>query len=346
MKTSIGAAICACLGMTSLAMAQDLPETTIKVIGNLSSSTQSKKVETPFWTGGIQDASGGQVTAEFRSWDQLGLKGPEVFGLLSKGGAHVATAQLGHHSGSDPINDGNDLAGMSASFDDFAAASEAFFPVLSDYYADKLGLHLISLQSYQSQVVYCREAFSGLADLKGHRVRTSGASQADFINYIGGVAINVPFGDVQQSLEQGVIDCAITSTVGGYTSRWYEGADYIYALPINFGAGATAANLEWWNAQPDSVRTFLTDELEALSDAMWVQNREEDAMGIACNTSGPCDLGEPAGMTLVDFTEADVALRNEAFVAAVLPGWIERCGEVCEGAYDDALASVTGLARQ
>lgn len=326
------------------ALAQELPETTVNMVGNLSITTQSQQLEAPFWETGIGEASGGRITANFRPWDQMGLRGPEVFGLLSEGVMNIATAQLGHHSGAAPINDGNDLAGLSADFDQFQSVSEAFFPALQAYYRHQLGLHLIALQSYQSQIMYCRDPITGLQDLEGKRIRSSGASQADFINHFGGSGVDVAFGEVQQALEQGVIDCAITGTLGGYTARWYEAARHLYTLPVNFGAGATAANAAWWGGLDPAVQEFLTTQITDLSQRMWDLNREENSIGIACNTDGPCPLGEPAGMQLVEASQEDLDLRRQALLDAVLPGWVSRCGDVCRDAFNTNLADVTGLA--
>src|SRR5687767_10148953 len=88
---------------TSLSLAQALPETSINVVGNLSTSTQSRLVEAPFWNDKIKSLSNGAIKVQFRPWNELGLKGPEVFKLLAAGSMNIATAQLGHHSGSDPI---------------------------------------------------------------------------------------------------------------------------------------------------------------------------------------------------------------------------------------------------
>ena len=323
--------------------AQDLSPTTVNVIGNLGITTQSSQLEAPFWTSGVSEASDGVVTANFRAWNEMGLKGPEVFGLLSDGVMNIATAQLGHHSGADPMNDGTDLAGLSTSFEGFREVSDAFFPELAAHYRDALGLELLTLQSYQSQILYCRDPITGLADLEGRRVRTSGASQGQFVEHFGGFGVDVAFGEVQQALEQGVVDCAITGTLGGYTAKWYEAANYLYTLPVNFGAGATVANGAWWDGLDPAVQTFLRDQVERLSDRMWALNAEENAVGIACNTDGPCPLGEPGGMTLVEPSEADMALRREALVESVLPGWIERCGDACRTAYDTALAGITEI---
>lgn len=339
MKKTFAAIATLAASVATSALAQNLPATEINVVGNLGTTTQSKLLETPFWTKKVTELSGGAITARFRPMNELGLKGPEMFGLLADGVMNITTGQLGHHSGHDAINDGSDLAGMSSNYDEFEAASKAFLPILSDYYRTKLGLHLLSLQSYQSQVIYCRVEVAKLSDIKGKRVRTSGASQSDFIAYLGGSPTNMPFGEVQQALEQGVIDCAITSTVGGYTARWYEGSKFVFDLPVNFGAGATVANAKWWDALDPGVQQFLTKEVSALSTEMWAQNRREDREGIACNGAGPCSLGEPAKQTIVTPTAEDIALQGEAFEKAVLPGWLKRCGEACTGVYEKLSAN-------
>lgn len=335
--------IAAQLALATPLIAADLPETQVNVVGNLGITTQSKKLETPFWTAGVTEASNGAITANFRPWNEMGLKGSEVFKLLQQGVMNIASAQLGHHSGSDPINDGNDLAGLSETFEQFAKVTDAYFPVLQDYYRDELGLHLITLQSFQDQVLYCRDEITNLRDLDGRRIRGSGASQADFISYFGATPVDMSFGEVQPALEQGVLDCAITGTLGGYTAKWHESADYLYTLPLNFGANATVANGAWWDGLAPEVQAFLTAEIEALSEKMWAMNAEEDVLGTQCNTSGPCPFGEPAGMTLVEPTEEDIALRREALNNAVLPNWIERCGDLCKTAFNETLSDVTGL---
>ena len=310
------------------ALAADLPRTEVSVAGNLGITTQSKTLEAPFWTEGVVADSDGAVTARFKPWNEMGLKGPEVFRLLSNGVMNIATAQLGHHAGDAPINDATDLAGLSTSMREFEAVTDAFRPELDRFYREELGLTVLSMQSFQSQVLYCRGEMGSLAELAGKRVRTSGASQGDFVEHFGGTAVNLAFGEVAQALSQGVIDCAITGTLGGYTAGWHESADTLFTLPINFGAGATVANLAWWEGLAPEVRTFLTDELTTLEGEMRALNREEDEIGIACNTDGPCPLGEPAGMTRVDPSAADIEARAEAMRESVLPNWSERCGPI------------------
>lgn len=337
-----GAGVCLVLA-AGAAVAQDLPKTDITVIGNLGITTQSRQIEAPFWTKELPEASGGAISVNFKPWNELGLKGPEVFRILSRGQALIATAQLGHHAGDAPINDGTDLAGLSPDMATFRKVSEAFRPALNDALNKKFGIEILTMQSFQSQILYCRSEIKGLADLKGKRIRTSGASQGDFVSYFGGSPVDMAFGEVQQALAQGTIDCAITGTLGGYSAKWNEGARYLYTLPINYGAGVTAANIGGWKKLPDSVQTFITTELAKANERMWQLNMDEDAMGIACNTTGPCPLGEPAGMTRVDPGPEDEALRRKALVEAVLPKWAARCGADCVADWNATVGKVVDM---
>ena len=318
-------------------------ETSVNVVGNIGITTQSKTLEAPFWNEVIVKASGGDITANFKPWNEMGLKGPEVFRLLGQGIMNIATAQLGHHAGDAPINDATDLAGLSPTIEKFRQVTNAFRPALASFYSDSLQLELLTMQSFQAQILYCRDEFTGLRDLEGRNVRSSGASQADFIEYFGGTAVNMSFGEVQQGLQQGVIDCAITGTLGGYSAKWHEGADFLYTLPINWGAGATAANKSWWDVLSERDRNVIRTGLADLEDAMWALNAEENEIGIACNTSGPCPLGEAAGMTRVDPSPGDIGLRAAAMREAVLPGFAARCGADCVATFNATIGPVAGL---
>lgn len=334
---SIAALAAAVLGTHAMA------ETTINVVGNLGITTQSKILEAPFWNEKIVKASNGAITTRFQPWNEMGLKGPEIFRLLGQGVMNVATGQLGHSAGDTPINDATDLAGLSPTIEEFKAVTDAFRPELTAFYSENLGVEILTMQSFQAQILYCREEFTGLADLEGRKVRGSGASQADFVEYFGGIAVSMSFGEVQQGLQQGVIDCAITGTLGGYSAKWHEGAKYLYTLPINWGAGITAANKSWWDGLGEDERTLIRAELATLEDEMWALNAEENTVGINCNTSGPCLLGEPAGMIRVDPSNEDIALRTEAMQKAVLPGFAARCGTECVAKFNAVIGPVVGL---
>jgi TRAP-type C4-dicarboxylate transport system substrate-binding protein len=318
-------------------------DTELNVIGNVSVTTQFKTLQKPFWTKKIPDASGGKIKVNFKGWNEMGLKGPEGLRLLMKGQTQVASFQLGHVSGEHPINDTTDLAGMSPTIDDFAKVTAAFRPVLEKFYEDNFGVKILTMQSFQAQIMYCRDELKGLSDLKGRKVRSSGVSQADFLSAVGASGIPMSFSEVSQGLQKGVIDCAITGTLGGYSAKWYEGAKYLYTLPLNFAAGVTAVNIKTWNSMDPSDRKVIEDRIQAHEAAMWALNRSEGEMGINCNTTGPCPEGEPGGMVRVDPSPEDFKVLKKVMLETVLPRWAKRCGSSCAKQFNATIGKVNGL---
>lgn len=333
-----------CLAFGGAALAQAMPKATLNVVGNLGITTQSKELEAPMWTQAIPAASSGAITVTFKPWNEMGLKGGEVIKLLRQGLFDVGTTVLGFLAGEAAINDALDLAGVSTSIDMSQDAIKAFRPHLDAYYAKNQQVKVLAVTSYGDQVFFCRKEFNGLADLKGRKVRVSGSSQADFVEYFGGSGINMPFGDVQQALQNGVLDCAITGILGGYKAKWYEGATYLYRLPINFAASFAAANMKSWNKLSPAAQKVITDQYQKLEKDIYAQNVRENEIGIACNTGkGNCTEGPAASMVLVNVKPVDLELRRKALLERVLPRWAARCGEDCVKNWNDSVGKVVDL---
>lgn len=329
------------LGMVNAVQAQS--KVNLQVVGNLGITTQYKELEMPFWTKELPAATKGVISATIKPWNEMGLKGPEVYRLLSQGVFDVGNTQLGFVAGDNAINDATDLAGVSPTIQTFHEVTEAFRPYLERYYEQRIKVKPIGMMSFQAQVLYCRDEIKGLADLKGRKVRTSGASQADFVGYFGGSGVNMAFGEVQQALQNGVLDCAITGTLGGYKAKWYDGAKYLYALPINWAASLSAMNLTTWNKLDSATQKIVLQEYRKLEKAVYDQNIRENDMGLACNTGGQCPEGPPAKMTLVQPTPADLELRRKALLEHVLPRWAARCGAECVKDWNQSVGKVVNL---
>ena len=331
-----------CLASLGAAQAQTA-KYNLQVVGNLGITTQYKELEAPFWTKDMPAATQGAVSASIKPWNEMGLKGNEVYKLLSQGVFDVGTTQLGFVAGDNAINDATDLAGVSPTIQTFRDVTQAFRPHLERYYEQQVRVKPLGMFSFQAQVLFCRSEIRSLADLKGRKVRTSGASQSDFISYFGGSGVNMAFGEVQQALQNGVIDCAITGTLGGYKAKWYDGAKFLYALPINWGAGMAAINQATWRKLDPAMQQTLQAEYAKLEKAVFDQNVRENDIGLACNTGGQCPEGPAARMTLVQPAAGDVELRRKALLEQVLPRWAARCGAECVKNWNDSVGKVVNL---
>ena len=119
------------------------------------------------------------------------------------------------------------------------------------------------------QVLFCNGAISGLADIKGKKVRTSSRTQAEFVEAFGGSSVTLAFGEVVPAMQNKVVDCAITGSLSGYSAKWYEVATHLYALPINWNQQIHAANQKAWDALDPKVRDFLQTNIKTLVDDIW-----------------------------------------------------------------------------
>ena len=107
-------------------------------------------------------------------------------------------------------------------------------------------------------------------------------------------------------------------------------------------------NLAWWNKLDPAVRTFLEGQFTALQDAQWKLGAEVTQDGIDCNIGNAAGckiytLVKAKPMTLVRPNDADKAKLREALTAAVLPGWVKRCGQKCADAYNQVIAPISGV---
>lgn len=311
------------------AIASDLPETRLAVVGAIGIHPQYQNYEKPFWTDRIPQKSGGKVVTTVKPWTELGLKGPEVLKLVQRGNFQIGTVNLPYNSGESAMVDAHDLPGLAPSFEDLKKVSAAWRPALSEALEKNFGVKVLAMFSYSAQVLYCRDEFKSIADIKGRKVRTSGAAQANFVESLGGSGINVNFGEVQQALERGVIDCAITGAYSGYSAKWYEASKYVSPLAINWGVQAVVANVAAWNRLDPKVRDFIMAELADFEAEVVALAEQETTTGILCNGAGPCESGKPGGMTVVQPLPQDRTILRESLETAVLPDFARRCGADC-----------------
>lgn len=320
----------AAAALTALpAQAQDLPKTQLKITGGLSNLTAYQDFERPFWTKTITEKSGGQVTAEVKGFNEMGIKGPELLRLLGSGVIQFGTATLSYFASDNAINEAIDLAGL---VPDVKAAREittAFEPVLDRVYGDGNKVKLLGISTYPAQVLFCNGEIKSLADLKGKKVRTSSRTQADFVEALGASSVTMAFGEVVPAMQNKVVDCAITGSLSGYSAKWYEVATHLLALPINWNQQVHAVNGAVWNSFDPKLKTFLQTQVDHLVADIWDAAAKQTQQGYDCNTgAAACTLPVKGKMVLVQPSAADRATLDKVR-EQVIAKWAQRCSAQC-----------------
>lgn len=324
--------------------AQALPKTHLKIVGGLSNLATFNDFEKPFWTTTVPTLSGGQVTAEIKGFNEMGLKGPELLRLMSQGVIEFGTATLSYFASDDPVNEAVDLAGLTTDVKTQRQVVAAFEPIYAKMYGGSSGVKLLGLSPYPAQVLFCNAELKSLRDLKGKKVRTSSRTQAELIEALGGTSVTLTFGEVVPAMQNKVVDCAITGSMSGYSAKWYEVSTHLLALPINWNPQIHAVNQKAWDRLDPKVQVFLQTNISKMLDEMWNGAAAQTQLGYDCNTgAAACTQPVKGKMVLVQPSEADRALLRKTMQDTVLPKWAARCSAQCVSDFNATIGKSLGL---
>ena len=324
--------------------AADLPETKIKVLGNYSHLLHTKEVEKPFWTEKISKDSVGKVTADYNNQDILGIKDFSLLRLTQSGVADVGVGDISKMAGDDPLFEGCDLAGITTDPETARKACDVWKPIMAEAMQTKFNSRLVALGNNPPIVFWCNKPISGLADLKGLKVRVFNTTQSDFVSAVGASTVTMPFGEVVPALQRGVVDCALTGTLSGNSAGWPEVSTHLYPLPVGWSIYYTAINNDSWNKWDPTVQQFMDKKFVELENSNWDIGTQATEQGVNCNIGNdPCTLGKKGDMTLVELSDEDNAKRAQIVQDVVLVKWGKRCGKPCAEKWNETVGKVVGL---
>jgi TRAP-type C4-dicarboxylate transport system substrate-binding protein len=342
-KAAIAGATLSALAAAGAA-AQELPKTSLKVVGAWGNLSQYKNFEQPFWAKQVTEKSNGAITAEITPFNEMGLKGAEIFRLMRLGVIDFGSTVLGYVAADDARNEAIDLAGLAPDIATARKLSDAYKPVYDKFYRERFGIQVLGIWPYSAQVIFCNGEIKGLADLKGKKVRTGNRTLAELVEALGGTGVTLSFSEVVPALQNKVVDCAITGTLSGNAAKWYEVSTHIYALPVGWSQVMHGVNVRSWDKLSPGVRAFLQKEIASLEDAIWKAADAETQEGFDCNIGkDPCTNGTKAKMTLVAVSDADRALLHKVLQETVVPKWAARCPGDCVAAWNATVGKTVGI---
>ena len=347
-RKTLGAASLMSLALAgSPVLAQELDNTSINYVGSWSSLSLYQNFERPFWEQHVPEASDGQISTEVTTFDQMGLGGGEVFRLMERDVVEVASTVADYAVEDAPELEGLDMPMIAPDVETARKVAEAYRPVLAEAFKQRYkGAQLLAVVPYPSQMVFCNAEISGLPDLKGKKVRASGRTTAEFLQALGAEGITLNFSEVPGALQRGVIDCAVTGSLSGYSSGWHEVSTHLYPLPVGgWDHVVTAMNGKKWNSLSETTQQWLTAEIkENYEDPVWASAVYETREGIACLTgNGECSRGEPGDMVLVEATDNDFTQASRHLEETLLPNWAQRVDQKWVDRWNETIGAVTGL---
>lgn len=332
--------------MTASGLATAADKYTLRALGTFQGQMQSSDVERPFFEA-LKKEPGGAFDVQFRTMDEVGLRGFDAMRMLKLGVFDVMAVQLGYVSGDEPFVLGLDLPGVAADLTTAQKVVNAYRERFSRLTQEKYNAYTVALWPFPGQVFFCRGEIGGLSDLKGKKVRSFSPSMGQLIEHLGGVPVSLAFSEVYPSLQRGVADCGITATLSGNTSKWFEVTNHLYPLSIGWGIQAHMANKDFIDRLAPDARAALLAKFKKLEDDMWDLSFKTFDDGINCNTGvGTCQYGTKANMKLVPIKPADVEALRQAAKAVVLPAWAKDCNAKmpdCSKIWNETVGAAVGM---
>ncbi len=328
--------------------AADIDATKLTYVGSWSGLVLFKQFEKPFWSETLTKDSGGKIEVDVSTFDQMGLKGAEVFRILAKNVFDIGATVADYTVQDAPELEGLDIPMIAPDPQLAQAATMAYKPVVDDILAQRFDAKVLAIVPYPVQVLFCNKEITSLADIKGLKIRASGRSTAEFLTAAGAEGITMAFSEVPGALQRGVIDCAVTGSLSGYSAGWYEASKVLYPMPIGgWDYVVTAMSLKKWKSLSKGTQDFLLAEVgDKLEAEVWKTAEDDSLQGIACLTGKgdlKCKYGEPGSMSVVEPSEAEKTLARKLLIEKSLPAWAARVDDEWVKRWNDTIGKTVDL---
>jgi len=323
-------------------------ELQLEAVGTWGFLDNYSKFEEPFWSTVIPEASGGKITTNIKPYTELGLSGYEVMAGVRSGSYDIVHALTSYSSQASPVLEGIDLSGIIQDWDTYQKAVDAYRPIIEREVRDNYNAQIINMYPFPSQQIYCNLGDRSitdvsLADLAGKKIRTYSRTQGDFVEGLGGTSITLPLAEVVPALERGVADCGVTGTQPAYNGHWGQVVTHNIQVRLGFAATFTAINLDVWNGMNEATQAMIMEKAATFETDAWAYMRAIDETSMLCNTTGPCEAGEVAGMVPVVPSDTDQAMLERIATEFTVARWAKRCGAKCAQEWNDTIGAIIGV---
>jgi len=319
----------------------------LKVLGQpVGSGLIAQNKEKPFFEA-LGKNSGIDVSVQYLPVDVAGVPDSDGLRVLKSGLFDIVSIRGPQVSRDEPSILGLDLIGLNTSFATARTNMEAFAPIVGERLESQFNAKLLGVWPAGPQIIFCKPEVSGLADLKGLKVRVGDQSAANFMGGLGATGVPLPFGEVQQSLARGVVDCAVTGPASANAGGWPEATTTVLPLALQMAVNGYAINLNKWNAMSADDQAKLQAAVKTLTDDIWTYSEELYSDAMRCNSGEkPCSLAASYNLKRAAVSDADVATVAEAVGKVSLPVWAKQCNAVfpeCEAKWRATVGSKLGL---
>lgn len=319
----------------------------LRVAGNLlATGLIQQKKEQPFFEN-LAKITGVPFEVDYKPMDALGIKDTEGLRTLKSGLFDIVSLRLAQVSRDEPFFLGLDLVGLNPDYATTRKVLDAYREPFDKRLQQRFNAKLLALWPFGPQVLFCKPEIKGLADLKGKKVRVYDQSLAMFIEQLGGIPVTLAFGETQQGLQRGIVDCAITGASSANSAGWPEVTNYFMPIGFQSAIQAYAINLDSWKKLNPDQQQKLMAAFQTLENDIFDYSKDLFDDALRCNVGKePCTTVKKYSMKEVPVSAADQALVRDAVAAVSFPAWTEVCEKSypgCGAIWKSTLGGIAGI---
>ena len=319
----------------------------LTVVSTWSNLTLYKSLEKPFWGQILPQESGGKLKGKIvGTLDQLNTPGTGLLRQMENGIFDIVFVCTDYIVSDCAELAGLDLPCIAPDIQTARKIVNAYNPVMHRLFNKYFNAKVLGVCPYPFQILFANFPMAnGLQDIKGKKIRASGWTTAKFIDAIGGAGVTMPFGEVPQALNRGVVDGAITGSLSGYEARWGEVTKFLYPLPIGgWDYYVPVMSNKTWNAmKPEEQEMLLKIVNSKLEVPAWEVADKEAMGGVEILTGTGAYKGKKAPMTLVNVQPKDIELAKKVLENNVLPAFAAQISPEAAKDWNNSIGAVTGL---
>lgn len=165
--------------------------------------------------------------------------------------------------------------------------------------------NLIYLYTYDylPNVLFLKEKFASLSDMKGLKVRASGIYPIEMLKGVGMVPIRMSTSDIYMSVETKLIEGATTGALSWRSNKLNDLLPFIYKTPVPC-VGFVVMNKDVFESFPENIQKTVIEEAKKYS--VVANKLIHDAVELLYK-----EAVEELGCTIVEWSESDKEIWRE-----------------------------------
>jgi len=163
-------------------------------------------------------------------------------------------------------------------------------PEIAQEFADNGMVLLSPIFNSGASVMMCKDSRTTLDEMKGAQISVSSSGQGVEVEALGMTPTSVPYTELFEALERGVVDCSGASLLVAQLIGFSEAAPNVtqdQVVGFTIGTGSWAMSQEKWDALPLTAQQLMYDKM----DVFYEVNVDSSLDAAAAGTTAIIDAG-------------------------------------------------------